>query len=256
MTFASACDHTSGPVTSEENLILTFEYRFKFGNGTETRFTVRLRKPDLQIVSEPRSALPDWTRLAHCQCANCPLDPAQHSHCPIAVNLVDVIECFKDHFSTEEADITVQSNARQYQRHGSVQVGVSSLIGLHMVVSGCPIMDKLRPMAFTHLPFATVEETMYRAVSMYLLAQYFRNRHGKKADWSLEELLKIYEDIRAVNHSFVKRLLSINPLDASINALVSLDCFGTVTAFSIVQDSLKQMQPVFQAYLTEGEQRV
>ena len=256
MTFFSACDHTARPVTSEQNLILTIEYRFKFGNGTETRFTVRLRKPDLQMVTAPSGALPDWTRLTHCQCPNCPLNPTQHQHCPIAVNLVDIIDCFKDHFSTEETDITVRSDARQYQRHGSVQSGVSSLMGLYMVVSGCPIMDKLRPMAHTHLPFATVDETMYRSVSMYLLAQYFRYRQGKTADWELKELLKIYEDIRQVNQSFVKRLLSINPLDASINALVSLDCFATITAFSIVQDSLKQMQPLFQAYLNEGEQRV
>jgi hypothetical protein len=67
--------------------------------------------------------------------------------------------------------------------------------------------------------------------------------------------VKIYEDIRQVNQSFVRRLLSINPLDASINALVSLDCFATVTAFSIVQDSLKKMEPMFQAYLDEGEHR-
>jgi hypothetical protein len=199
--------------------------------------------------------LPDWTRLTHCQCPNCPLNPARHPHCPIAVNLVDIIESFKDRFSTEEAEITVLSDAREYHRHASVQSGVSSLMGLHMVTSGCPIMDKLRPMAHTHLPFATVEETMYRAVSMYLLAQYFRNGRGKTTDWKLEELLKIYEDIRQVNQSFVRRLLSINPLDASINALVSLDCFATVTAFSIVQHSLKGMEPLFQAYLGEGEHR-
>lgn len=243
-------------VTSEQNQILTVEYRFKFGSGTETRFTVRLRRPGLQLVAEPRTAFPDWTRLTHCQCPNCPLNPAQHAHCPIAANLVDIVECFKDCFSTEEADITVQSDARQYHRHGSVQSGVSSLMGLYMVTSGCPIMDKLRPMAHTHLPFATVDETSYRAVSMYLLAQYFRNGHGEVADWKLEKLLKIYEDIRQVNQSFVKRLLSISPLDASVNALVSLDCFATITAFSIVRDSLKEMEPLFQAYLDEGEQRV
>ena len=255
MTLGARCDYTATPVTNEheQNLIRTIEYRFKFGNGTETRFAVRLRKPNLQLVTEPRTPLPEWTRLTHCQCPNCPLNPADHPHCPIAVNLVDVIECFKDRFSTEEAEITILSNAREYHRHASVQSGVSSLMGLHMVTSGCPIMDKLRPMAHTHLPFATVEETMYRAVSMYLLAQYFRNGRGKTVDWELEELLKIYEDIRQVNQSFVRRLLSINPLDASINALVSLDCFGTVTAFSIVQDSLKQIQPLFQAYLNEGE---
>src|SRR5437899_1829785 len=253
MTLAAGCNYTSSPVTSDQNLSRTIEYRFKFGNGTEMRFAVRLRKPNLQLVSEPKTPLPDWTRLTHCQCANCPLSPAQHARCPIAVNLVEVIEFFKDRFSTEEADITVLSDARKYHRHASVQSGISSLMGLHMVTSGCPIMDKLRPMVHTHLPFATVEETMYRAASMYLLAQYFRNGHGKTADWELEELVNIYDDIRQVNQSFVGRLLSINPLDASINALISLDCFASVTAFSIVQDSLKGMEPMFQAYLDEGE---
>jgi hypothetical protein len=253
MTLAARCDYTPRPVTSEQNQIRTIEYRFKFGNGTETRFTLRLRKPNLRLVSEPRTPLPDWTRLTHCQCPNCPLNPAQHPHCPIAVNLVDVIECFKDRLSFEEADITVLTEAREYHRHAAVQSGVSSLMGLHMVTSGCPIMDKLRPMAQTHLPFATVEESMYRAVSMYLLAQYFRNGRGKTADWKLDELLKIYEDIRQVNQSFVKRILSINPLDASINALISLDCFASITAFSIVRDSLKGMEPLFQAYLGEDE---
>ncbi len=231
----------------------TIEYRFKFGNGTETRFTVRLRKPSLEMVCTPRMPLPEWTRLTHCQCPNCPLNPAQHPRCPIAVNLVDIIDCFKDRISTEETDITVVSEAREYHRHASVQSGVSSLMGLHMVTSGCPIMDKLRPMAHTHLPFATVEETMFRAVSMFLLAQYFRNGRGQSADWQLAELLKIYEDIRQINQAFVQRLLSINPLDASINALISLDCFASVTAFSIVQDSLKGMEPLFQAYLADGE---
>src|ERR1051326_5375263 len=174
MTFGARCVYTAPPVTSEQNLVLTIEYRFRFGNGTETRFTVRLRKPDLQLLAGPRTTLPEWTRLAPYQCPNCPLDPAQHSHCPIAVNLVDIIEFFKDRFSTEETDITVQSDARQYYRHGSVQLGVSSLMGLHMVTSGCPIMAKLGPMAHPPLPFPPVGETMYRAVSMYLLPQYFR----------------------------------------------------------------------------------
>jgi len=167
------------------------------------------------------------------------------------VNLVDVIEAFKDCISTEDADITIGSNAREYHRRAPVQYGVSSLMGVYMVVSGCPVMDKLRPMVYTHLPFASVEETMYRAVSMYLLAQYFLSQRGKSPDWKLEKLVKIYDDISQVNRAFARRLLSINPKDASLNALVSLDCFANVTAFSIVRDSLKEMEYLFQAYLDE-----
>ena len=230
---------------------VTIEYQFRLRSGVERTFTVRLKKPTIEIISVRQSVLPEWTKLTHHQCSNCPLDPEQHPRCPIAANLVDVIEAFRDCLSTEEADITIRSESREYHKRSPVQYGVGSLMGLYMVVSGCPIMDKLRPMVYTHLPFATVEDTMFRAVSMYLLAQYFLSQRGKTPDWKLEKLVRIYEDINVVNQSFAKRLLSINPKDASLNALVGLDCFATATAFSIVQDSLREIEPLFRAYLEE-----
>jgi len=231
---------------------VTIEYQFRLRSGVERTFTVRLKKPTLEIISVRQTVLPEWTKLTHHQCSNCPLDPEQHPRCPIAANLVDVIEAFRDCLSTEEADITIRSESREYHKRSPVQYGVGSLMGLYMVVSGCPIMDKLRPMVYTHLPFATVEDTMFRAVSMYLLAQYFLSQRGKTPDWKLEKLVRIYEDISVVNQSFAKRLLSINPKDASLNGLVGLDCFATATAFSIVQDSLHEIEPLFRAYLEEG----
>jgi len=231
---------------------VTIEYQFRLRSGAERTFTVRLKKPTLELISVRQSVLPEWTKLTHHQCSNCPLDPEQHPRCPIAANLVDVIEAFRDCLSTEEADITIRSESREYHKRSPVQYGVGSLMGLYMVVSGCPIMDKLRPMVYTHLPFATVEDTMFRAVSMYLLAQYFLSQRGKTPDWKLEKLVRIYEDISVVNQSFAKRLLSINPKDASLNGLVGLDCFATATAFSIVQDSLHEIEPLFRAYLEEG----
>ena len=96
---------------------------------------------------------------------------------------------------------------------------------------------------------------MFRAVSMYLLAQYFVSQRGKTPDWKLENLVRIYEDVRLVNQSFCRRLLSINPKDASLNALVGLDCFATVTAFSIETDSLKEMEALFEVYLREDDPR-
>jgi len=231
---------------------VTIEYQFRLRSGVERTFTVRLKKPTLELISVRQTVLPEWTKLTHHQCSNCPLDPEQHPRCPIAANLVDVIEAFRDCLSTEEADITIRSESREYHKRSPVQYGVGSLMGLYMVVSGCPIMDKLRPMVYTHLPFATVEDTMFRAVSMYLLAQYFLSQRGKTPDWKLEKLVRIYEDISVVNQSFAKRLLSINPKDASLNGLVGLDCFATATAFSIVQDSLHEIEPLFRAYLEEG----
>jgi len=228
-------------------------YQFRFSNGKQQEFTVRLRHPSLDLIAEHRQELPSWARLTFHQCPNCPLDALRHSYCPIAVNLAEVIETFKDSFSIEEADVTISSEAREYHKHVPLQTGVSSLIGLYMVTSGCPIMDKLRPMASTHLPFATVEETMVRAISIYLLAQYFLQKRGKKPDWELKNLVKIYDDITRVNGAFSKRLKSISPKDASLNALFGLDCFANITAFSIQEDELNEIEALFQAYLNEPD---
>ena len=233
--------------------IMILDYEFRLRDGTQKRFTVHLRKPGLELIAPRHSILPDWTRLTHHQCPNCPLDPHKHPHCPIAANLADVIEAFRDCISVEEADITIRSESRAYFKHATVQYGVGSLMGVYMVVSGCPIMDRLRPMVYTHLPFSTVKETMFRAVSMYLLAQYFVSQQGKTPDWKLEKLVRIYEDIRQVNLSFSRRLLSINPKDASLNGLVGLDCFATVTAFSIERDSLQEIEALFEIYLREAD---
>jgi hypothetical protein len=236
-----------------DDKIHTIEYEFKLRDGQVKKFTVRLQKPSLQFVSENTSTVRQWTKLTHHQCSNCPLTPESHPHCPIAANLVDVIESFKDSLSIEEADITIRSESREYHKRSTVQYGIGSMMGLYMVTSGCPIMDKLRPMVYTHLPFSTLEETLFRAISMYLLAQYFRQQDGKIPDWKLDDFTKIYEDIATVNQSFTKRLLSINPRDASLNALVGLDCFASIAAFSTVEDNLKEFETLFAAYLQRGD---
>jgi len=236
-----------------DDKIHTIEYEFKLRDGQVKKFTVRLQKPSMQFVSEHTSTVRQWTKLTHHQCSNCPLTPESHPHCPIAANLVDIIESFKDSLSIEEAEITIRSESREYHKRSTVQYGIGSMMGLYMVTSGCPIMDKLRPMVYTHLPFSTLEETLFRAISMYLLAQYFRQQEGKVPDWKLDDFTKIYEDIATVNQSFTKRLLSINPRDASLNALVGLDCFASIAAFSTVEDNLKEFETLFAAYLQRGD---
>jgi len=234
-----------------ETLSVTYEFRFPAGPAKQ--FVLELQRPELDLVTPVPKPPPSWTQLTHHQCPNCPLTPETHPLCPVAVHLADVIEFFKDHFSTEEAEIVVRVESREYHKRAAVQQGVSSLMGLYMVTGGCPVMNKLRPLVHTHLPFATVKETMFRAVSMHLLAQYFLRKQGRRPDWQLKTLVQIYEEIRRVNSAFVRRLLSIQPKDASLNALVGLDCFATATAFSIAEDSLREIEPLFHAYLQKPE---
>ncbi len=60
--------------------------------------------------------------------------------------------------------------------------GLSPLIGIVMTTSGCPVMEHRNPMERFHLPFATLEETIFGMVSMYLLVQHYRYQDGKPTD--------------------------------------------------------------------------
>lgn len=227
---------------------MIIDYKFNFNNEVLKEFSIQLSRSTLGLPKKKTSTFPAWTQLQSNQCPNCPLDPQKHPNCPIAVNLVEIIETFRDFIFYNEAEITVSTHIREFRKRTNLEEGLSSLIGIYMVTSGCPIMDKLRPMVFLHLPFATVVETMYRAASMYLLAQYFLQKKGKKADWELKGLVSIYEDINNVNLFFRKRLLSINPKDPNLNALFNLNCFAVVIPMSIVDEGLKELERLFHPY--------
>jgi hypothetical protein len=121
------------------------------------------------------------------------------------------------------------------------------LIGVIMVTSGCPVMDKLRPMARFHLPFATAIETFYRAISMYLTAQFFVSRNGRKPDWGLKVLVDIYKEISTVNKGMSRRLSSASNKDANINALVILHAFGEAVPY-FIENGLSQIESFFASY--------
>lgn len=225
------------------------EYSITLPNGEEKRHVVRLDRKTMALQPKPMNSLPEWTRLGFHQCPNCPLDPAVHPRCPVAVGLVDVVESFKNAISHDMADVVVKTPHRDYKNRVSLQLVVSSLMGLHMASGGCPILDTLRPMVATHLPFASLDETLYRTVSMYLLAQYFRSKNGLEPDWELQDLLATCNELTVVNIAFGKRILNLHTADAGLNALVSLDCFAGMTGLSISQDFLEEIESLFAVYL-------
>ena len=231
--------------------MLNINFRFKFKDGHEKEFDINLYSKSLNMVKEENADknYPAWTELNNSKCPDCILNKNKHKYCPIAVNFTDIIDAFKGARSYEEADVTVRTVDRKYVKHLPLQRGLSSLIGIYMVTSGCPLMDKLKPMVKFHLPFASGEETNYRMVTMYPLAQFFKHKNSEEPDWDLKDLVKIYDDIRLVNKSFCDRVSKIITEDASVNALIILDCFADRIIFSINKDVLKQFKPLFDMYL-------
>ncbi|RLC54283.1 MAG: hypothetical protein DRH89_09650, partial [Candidatus Cloacimonadota bacterium] len=175
----------------------------------------------------------------------CTLDKEKTTHCPVASNIVDMVEVFRDSKSFENANVQITTSQREYHKKASIQQTVSSMLGIIMVTSGCPILSKLRPMARFHLPFANIEETIYRAVSMYLVKQYFNNQDGKDPDWELNGLMDIYKEIHEVNKAFFSRLSSLKGKDANVNALIILDNFANYINFSIDRNKLSKIKWMF-----------
>ena len=124
---------------------------------------------------------------------------------------------------------------REYFKRLSLQSALSSAIGLYMATSGCPRMNFLKPMAKYHLPFASLNETIYRSVSTYLLLQYFRKKKGQEPDWDLKDLNKAYATITVLNLAIVDRIRKASQKDANYNALIILDIFAKMVPWSIDQ---------------------
>ena len=227
---------------------LLIRYRFVFTDGQEESFDLTLDSETVAYRTDEAAVAPEWARLENHKCRNCPLSAGEHPYCPVARNLAPAIARFARRISFEEVDVVVTAPAREYRKRVPLQKGVGALFGLIMATSGCPVLDMMRPMAYSHLPLAEMGETRYRAISMYLMAQYFRARKGLAAEWDLAGLEKIYGEIGQVNRDFIDRLRTVDMLDANFNAIVSLDCFCLSDPTTLTR-SLDKLEKIFQPYL-------
>ena len=192
--------------------------------------------------------LPDWAILTHNQCSLCPLDEDIHSYCPVAAHLAGVVEKFSKFVSHDKVAVACMVEERTYSKNTTVQMGLSPLLGVIMTTSGCPILEQLKPMVRFHLPFASLEETIFRMVSMHLVAQYLQQQSGKTPDWTLEGLTNIYAEVAQVNNDFSERLLSAAHNDVNVNALVNLDAFAKMVPLA-AESMLRKITPYFSALI-------
>ncbi len=227
-----------------------FRYTFEFENGNAKIFEITLNGTTLELIQDKNLPKPDWTRLSFYPCENCPL--AQHTeYCPVAVNLSQIITEFEDSVSHERTRVTVETPERTYMKETTLQKGLSSIIGIYMVTSNCPVMDKLRPMVRFHLPFATPTETLFRTVSTYLTGQFLLMRDGKKPDWDLDKLVELYKSVSAVNKGMSRRISNASIKDANVNAVIILHSFGDAVPY-FVENGLDEIKHFFDIYTKDN----
>jgi hypothetical protein len=222
---------------------LYFRYSFLLENGREKKFDIVLDPDSLELTSTGTNANPEWTELGFFPCDDCPLIGTA-THCPVAVNLAAIVSEFRDTVSHEPATVTVETADRTYFHKTTVQKGLSSIIGICMVTSNCPVMDELRPMTRFHLPFATTQETLFRSVSYYLMRQYFIQKESGTPDWSLNGLIDIYTKVSVVNRGISRRIANASKKDANINAIIILHSYGESIPF-FIENNLSEIRYLF-----------
>ncbi len=192
-------------------------YQFHHADGTMREFEV-----DVERARTPRQGQAPWTRLGVQQCANCPLQSSEVSHCPPAVDLEQVVDAFNAVMSHENLRVVVNTPERQMSKDCDAQTGLSALLGLIMATSACPVLSRMQGMARTHLPFQSLEETRFRFVGAYFLGQLLIDQQGGTPDWSFDGLHALFDELMTLNRAFKARLQSAAEQDAAMNAVSGL----------------------------------
>lgn len=229
---------------------LKIKYHFLLQNGNPLDFDVNLDPHTLEQVDGPTDHHPAWVALTFHQCPNCPLRPAESPYCPVTIHIIKLMEGCSGLVSYEKVRLDITTPERTVSKDTTAQTGISSLLGLIVATSGCPHTGFFKPMARFHLPFASEEETIYRASSMYLLAQYFIRKQGGEADLDMEGLVTIYRNLQIVNTALAARLRAASQQDAAVNAVVLLDSFAKILPYTIA-DSLDEIRHLFQSFLAQ-----
>ncbi len=232
-----------------EKKLERIRYNFKYENGQERNFDIFIEPSTYNVIRTAKELPSEWTELKDFKCPHCPLDENEFKYCPVAVNLEDIINFFSDISSFEQVKITVESERRNYSKITSTQEGVSSIIGILMVISGCPILGNLKPMVRFHLPFCSIQETEVRAYSLYLLAQFMKAKNGDAPDWKMNNLKKVYEDLTILNRSIAQKIADLETKDASINAVIILNNFASSVTFSIEENDFEYIEPLLKEFM-------
>jgi hypothetical protein len=227
---------------------LKITFGFKLSHGFEKKIDIFLNSETLALIREKTEAPPDWARLEFKQCSNCPLNTTITPHCPIAANLSGIVREFKDVAGPDRGLVSVLVKERAYVKECTMLEGLSPLLGIIMTTSGCPVMEPLKPMVRYHLPFASLDETVFRMISMYLMAQLLRARAGKKPEWTLEGLSKIYGEVKNLNKDFGGRMRAAAKSDANVHALVKLNVFAVMVPIE-AEKTLQEITASFSSYL-------
>lgn len=219
------------------------EYTFTLDDGKVLQYRVEFYRPRQHVLN--KEDYPDWTELSFHQCPICPLKEENFSHCPVAIDAHEILSGFAEILSCREVDIHVKTPEREYFKRADAQTGLRAIIGFVMASSACPILSTMRGMAYYHLPFASLDETVFRITSSYLLRQYYLSKkNGTEIDLEFVGLKKYFKDMQTLNFNFLERIRAASEADSNLNVLATLFTISSMLSLSL-ERHLKEIEHLF-----------
>lgn len=215
-------------------------YRFTLAGGTREEVALRFDRRSFVLQLDDQGEPEPWTELGFHQCGHCPLTADTTRQCPFARAMAAFIHQFERFYSYEKTVVEVVTERRTMVARQALQHGMASLIGLIGATSGCPHLAFFRPMARFHLPFASAEETLYRAFSTWLLRECLLSHSPP----DLAGLDASYQAAAAVNKGMADRIRGAFDKDAVVNAIVVLDTFAQAGSF-VIEENLEELRYIF-----------
>jgi hypothetical protein len=219
----------------EDDKHYTIEYHLKLEDGSVTSYAIEIDKETMISSVPAMDEIPDWVRTGK-----------GNEYCPIALRLVEPIRRFNGLLSHARAVTTVVTPERNYVKECDVQEALSSLFGLIMATSGSPQMQPFKHMARYHLPFSTLEETIYRITSTYLMRQLLNRLNQEPIVIDLKDIESLYTTMRTLNESMAARLKEAVKWggDGTVNAVVILNTYSSLIPV-IIREELEKLRPFF-----------
>jgi hypothetical protein len=212
------------------------DYQIERDNGSILSYGLDIHKETLISRLPSTEPLPNWARMDHERCEGCTLPDEEY--CPVAARLVSAVTRFSGLVSHSRVIATVTTPERSYVKEVDMQEATRSLFGLIMATSGCPSMQPFRFMARYHLPFSTIEETIARIVSTYLLRQMFTNpqtdpEKPQSVPFDIKEVENLYRTMQRINESMARRLKTSTLSESSMNAIIILGAYSSVIPLTL-----------------------
>lgn len=204
-------------------------YELSIPGKSPLQFAVDTERP---ASSGLTADLPAWTALDYHQCPNCPLRKSESPACPAAVDALPLVQGSANLLSHSVVQVQVElGGKRKLNAECDLQTALSSLLGLIMATSACPVVSRLHGLARLHLPFQSLQESHTRMVGAWLIGQVLDGKANGTGN--LDGLQDLMNAVGQVNRAFMNRLQTAVRHDASLNAIANLAASAMNVQFSL-----------------------